>query len=164
MKIKLLTKKDISKAIELYLKVWKDKNTDINELKKYFVKKVKNNEGYIAVVENKIVGFIGFTKEYFKIVCSKRKNYLDSDYLDWVFIDKDHRGKGLAEALIKKFEQDAKIRKVRRIFSTTIPKNKPAIEMHKKLGYHQVGYVWNIWEEGEKELFFSKMIKGNRKD
>jgi hypothetical protein len=32
--------------------------------------------------------------------------------------------------------------------------------MHKKLGFSQAGYVWNLWEEGDKELFFSKKVGG----
>lgn len=158
MEIRHITLKDIPEIIKLYLGIWKDDKTNVKELKKYFLKKIKNKEGFVALEENKIVGFIGFSKEYFKIVCSKRKSFQDSDYLDWVFVDKNYRGKGIAETLIKKFEQDAKKRKVRRIFSTTILKNKPALNLHKRLGYKKEGYVWHIWKEGDKEIFFSKKI------
>jgi GNAT superfamily N-acetyltransferase len=160
MKIRSVSLSDIPALTGLYLKIWEDEFTDPRELKKYFLKKVKNKEGFVAVEDNKLVGFIGFSKEYFRIVCSRKRSFKDSDYLDWVFVHKDYRGKGIAEELIKKFEKNAKKRRVRRIYSTTIPKNKAAIKMHKKLGFSQAGYVWNLWEEGDKELFFSKKVGG----
>jgi GNAT superfamily N-acetyltransferase len=152
MIIKNFEKKDIEKVIRLCHSVWPD--LTIIELKKHFAKKIRkqDNNGFVAIEDNKIVGFIGFSEGYFR----------DSDYLDWVFVDKEYRGKGIAERLIKEFEKDAKKRGVKRIFSTTIRKNKPVMKMQKKLGYKRVGYVWNLWEEGDKEIFFSKKLGGGR--
>jgi len=149
MKIREVTSKDIPKVIKLCHEVWPD--LTINELKRKFSRKIRNkdNNGFVAIDNNKIVGFIGFSKGYFN----------KSDFLDWVFVNKNYRGKGIAEELIKEFEKDAKRRKVKRVFSTTVKKNRPAMKMHKKLGYEQVGYVWHIWEEGDKEIFFSKELK-----
>ena len=148
MKIRKFEKKDIMEVIRLCHSVWPDMT--INKLKGHFAKKEKNhdNNGFVAIEDNKIVGFIGFSIGYFN----------DSDYLDWVFIDKKYRGIGIAEKLIREFEKDAKKRKVKRVFSTTIMKNKPAMNMHKKFGYKRAGYVWNLWEEGDKEIFFSKRL------
>lgn len=148
MKIRKLVQRDVPQVIKLLHEVWPD--LTISHLKKHFSKKerAKDNNGFVAVDNNKIIGFIGFSIGYFN----------DSDFLDWIVVEKDHRGKGIAEILIREFEKDAKKRKVKRIFSTTILKNKPAMNMHKKLGYNQVGYVWHIWEEGDKEIFFSKRL------
>lgn len=152
VKIRRFEKKDVKEVIKLCHGVWPD--LTISELKKYFAKKIRNhdNNGFVVIDNNKIVGFIGFSKSYFR----------DSDYLDWVFVDKKYRSKGIAEKLVKEFEKDAKKRKTRRIFSTTIKKNKPALNMHKKLGYKKVGHVWHIWEEGDKEIFFSKKLGGRK--
>lgn len=148
MIIRKLKNKDVKEVIKLCLEVWPDLTK--KELENHFKKKIRNkdNEGFVAIDNKKIIGFIGFSKRYFR----------DSDYLEWVFVDKNYRGRGIAETLIKKFEQDARRRKSRRIFSTTIKKNKAAMKMHKKLGYQQAGYVWNLWEEGDKEIIFSKKL------
>ncbi len=152
VKIRRFEKKDVKKVIRLCHNVWHD--LTISELKKHFAKKIRNhdNNGFVAIDNNKIVGFIGFSKGYFN----------KSDFLDWVFVDKKYRKSGIAEKLVKEFEKDAKKRRVKRVFSTTIMKNKPAINMHKKLGYKRAGYVWNLWEEGDKEIFFSKKLGGGK--
>ncbi len=152
VKIRRFEKKDVKEVIRLCHSIWSD--LTINELKKHFAKKIRNNDnnGFVAIDDNKIIGFIGFSKGYFN----------GADYLDWVFVDKKYRKIGIAEKLIKEFEKDAKKRKVRRIFSTTIRKNKSAINMHKKLGYKKVGYVWHLWEEGDKEIFYSKKLRGEK--
>ncbi len=150
MRIRRIKKRDFNSAFKLFFRVWPTKNaSEIERVKKFLIKAIKNKEGFVAEEKGKIVGIIEFSKGYFK----------DSDYLDFVIIDKEYRKKGLAIDLIKAFEKDAKNRKVRRIFSCTIPKNMAALKLHKKLGYQYVGYIYHIWKEGDKEIFFSKKIK-----
>lgn len=147
MLIRLIKKQDILKATKLYGNIWPEDK--FSRVKKYFQGKVKSKEGFVAIENNKIVGILGFTKRYFK----------DSDYLDEVIVDKKYRKKGIASALVKKLELNAKKRKSRRIFSSTESKNKISLKFHKKLGYKKVGYVDHMWKENKKEIIFSKRLR-----
>lgn len=144
MKIRFMKKEDISRSTKLYYEIWpEDKG-----IKKYFQEKVKKKEGYVAIENKKIAGILAFTKIFFD----------EADYLDEVIVVKKFRNRGIASTLIKKFEENAKKRKSRRIFSSTEPTNKISIKMHKKLDYKRAGYIDDMWKEREKQIIFSKKL------
>ena len=140
-------KKEESKELtKLYCKIWPKEIP--KRVKAYFSEKIKNKEIFIAVENQKITGVISFTKAWWR----------GADYLDEVVVDEKHRGKSIATKLIKIFEKDARKRKARRIFSSTQPSNKASIKMQQKLGYKRCGFVDSMFEEGQKEIIFSKKV------
>lgn len=144
MIIKRPKKEDSVKLTSLYCKIW-PKEVSIR-VKKYFIEKIENKEIFVAFEKNFPIGIISFTKGWWR----------GADYIDEIVVDEKHRGKGIAKKLVLFFEQDAKKRKARRIFSSTQPSNKISVKMQQKLGYKRCGYVNDMFEEGQKEIIFSK--------
>lgn len=146
MIIKKPKKSDAKELTRLYCSIWTKEIP--KRVKDYFTNKIDNKEIFIAVEKNVIVGIISFTKGWWR----------GADYIDEVVVDKYYRGKGIAKRLIIILEQDAKKRKVRRIFSSTQPSNKISIKMQQKLKYKKCGYIDNMFEEEKREIIFSKKI------
>ncbi len=140
-------KKEESKALtKLYCKIWPKEIP--KRVKAYFSEKIKNKEIFVVIENKQMIGIVSFTKAWWR----------GADYLDEVVVDERYRGKGIATKLIKTFEKDARKRKARRIFSSTQPSNKASIKMQQKLGYKRCGFVDDMFEEGQKEIIFSKKL------
>lgn len=74
-----------------------------------------DNISYIAEIDHKIVGFADMTK---------------TGYFDRLFVHKDHQREGIASALIKKLENDAKKLKIPEITVEASITAKPLFEKH----------------------------------
>ena len=146
MKIKRGEKRDSAELTRLYCSIWPKEIP--KRVKNYFFSKIKAKEVFIAVEDNKIIGILSFTKSWWK----------GADYLDEVVVHKNYRGRGIAAKLMLAFEKDAKRRKARRIFSSTQPLNRVSIKLQQKAGFRRCGYVDDMFEEGQRELIFSKKI------
>ena len=146
MEIRKGGKRDFKEIAKLWLNFFKEDTSQV--IRKYLDERFRKKEVLIAEERGKLIGFLTFSKNYFH----------HSDYAQFVMINRNHRRKGIATALMKHFEKQARKRKCRRIFSSAEPWNKIAIKMHRKLGYERCGYVDNIWGEGKRDLFFSKKL------
>jgi len=146
MKIRLSAKRDFPAIIKMWLRFFPEDTPKI--AREYLEERLGRNEILVMEDSRKIAGFLTFSKNYF----------FQSDYNQFVMVDGKHHRKGIATALMEAFEAQARKRKCRRIFSSSEPWNKASISMHKKLGYERCGYVDNIWNEGKRDLFFSKKL------
>jgi GNAT superfamily N-acetyltransferase len=146
MKVRIGKKEDVGKLSRLYCSVWP--NEVAGRVKRYFVEKVKRKEIFVAVDNDRIIGGLCFSKSWWK----------GADYIDEVVVDEGYRRKGVAAKLMGTFEKDAVIRRARRIFCSTQPSNRISIKMQMKLRYRKCGYVDNMFEEGKRELIFSKKL------
>ena len=69
-----------------------------------------------------------------------------------IFIDPDYRQKGLAEKMVRHLELLGRSEKMEFITLRVVPKNKPAIELYKKLGFEETA------SSKRKGLFFEKKL------
>ena len=110
MRFELLTSKNVGLYLE-YLKqalledpeqMWINQIEEdkiINRLNDNFY---QNTKSYLAIMNNKVVGrieyhFYGCIQDGFKMA-----------YVDWVYVLKEYRNKGIAKSLFSVFEQDCK--------------------------------------------------------
>jgi ribosomal protein S18 acetylase RimI-like enzyme len=73
-------------------------------------------------------------------------------------VDKKYRRRGFATTLMKAYESQARKRHRRRIFSSVEPGRTASLKLHRKLGYKRCGFIDNLWEDGKRDLFFSKKL------
>jgi len=139
-------KSDFGEIIKLWQRFFpEDKGPFVID---YLGKRLKNDEILVAREDGKAVGFLAFFKEYFS----------QSDYNQFIMVDESYQRKGVATRLMNEFERQANKRGCRRIYSSVEPWNRASIRMHKKLGYARCGYVDHIWNEGIRDLFYSKKL------
>jgi RimJ/RimL family protein N-acetyltransferase len=147
MKIRYLQEKDILKVMKLYDLVWPVESK--RHLKAYYKNRMEQKQGFVAVEKKEIIGVLTYSKVF----------YAGFPFIDAVIVDKEHRKKGVATTLIKKFEDFWKKKKARRVYSTVEPDNKASIKMNKALGWKKIGYWEHVWNENEKEIIFSKKLR-----
>jgi aminoglycoside 6'-N-acetyltransferase I len=80
----------------------------------------------VAIINNKVVGFIIFRKEYYN------KGY--SIIIEELVVEKKLQGKGIGKSLMKEVENYCKKQKIKDINLTT-NKKAPAYKFYLKLGY-----------------------------
>src|SRR3989344_1277170 len=143
MIIKRPRREDSAKLTRLYCEIWSKE--DPRRVKNYFLEKIKNKEIFVVFENDFPIGIISFTKSWWR----------GADYIDEIVVDEKGRGKVVAKKLVIVFEQDAKKRKARRIFSSTQSSNRISIKMQQKLRYKNCGYIDDMFEEEQKEIIFS---------
>ena len=104
-----------------YNEKWTWKN-GLKTLNYYF----KIGEGYVALIDDKIVGFIIAIKEYY--------NEGAGFVIEELAIDSNYQKQGIGKKLMEKMESKAKNAKAKYIYLTT-SKNAPAFKFYKKMGY-----------------------------
>lgn len=118
MRFELLTNKNITLYIE-YLKqalledpeqMWIDSIKEDEIIKRIYDNFYLNTKSYLAIINNKVVGrieyhFYGCIQDGFKIA-----------YVDWVYVLKEYRNKGIAKALFSLFEEDCRINGINQYF------------------------------------------------
>ncbi|GGA31987.1 arsinothricin resistance N-acetyltransferase ArsN1 family A [Paenibacillus physcomitrellae] len=60
-----------------------------------------------------------------------------------IYIDRDHRGKGVGSALLTELEEQAKANQFYKIVLFTFPSNQGGQGLYRKLGYREVGVFQN---------------------
>jgi ribosomal protein S18 acetylase RimI-like enzyme len=131
--------------------IWRESLPDEYE-PRYARKHLKERQslGEIFVIEEagKVAAALTFARDYFA----------DSDYAVFLMVDKKYRRRGFATTLMKAYESQARKRHRRRIFSSVEPGRTASLKLHRKLGYKRCGFIDNLWEDGKRDLFFSKKL------
>lgn len=110
MRYELLTNKNVSLYID-YLKqalteepdkMWVDSIQETEIIKRVNDQFYQNTKSILAILNDKVVGrieyhFYGCLQDGFKMA-----------YVDWVYVLREHRNKGIAKALFIEFEKDCK--------------------------------------------------------
>ena len=90
---------DVEKLAVLFddYRVFYEKDSDLNEAKKFLLERITNNESRIIIAIDKedLVGFV----QLYPIFSSTRMKKLW--LLNDLFVDENHRGKGISKQLIK---------------------------------------------------------------
>ena len=118
MRFELLTIKNTALYIE-YLKqalleepeqMWIDSIEEDEIIKRINDNFYQNTKSYLAIINNKVIGrieyhFYGCIQDGFKMA-----------YVDWVYVLKEYRNKGIAKSLFSVFEQDCKSNGINQYF------------------------------------------------
>ena len=137
MKIRKATKKDINKVIKMWIREfaktpWKEKWT-----KQKVEKTIKSSKGkvYVAIINNKIVGFIHVSERYYVaglIVV-----------LENLVVSKDYQNQGVGSELVEYIERIYRKKQFCKIFLNTMTKA-TSYKFYKKRGYKDSKYDANL--------------------
>ena len=116
---------------------------DEEERRKLILKSLDEDNTYIALRNNQIIGYIILEHSFF-----------NRGFISMLFVELYHRRSGIGSALIQYIEGFCKSD---RIFTSTNSSNKPMQDLLKKLEYNQSGIV-NDLDPGDPELFYSKKL------
>ena len=147
MKIRAAQKGDSGKITGLWQEAFPE--DDKAFMQSYLGKKLKSREIVVATEGCRFLGFLSFSRNFFP----------NADYNEFVVVNPEFRRKGVASALMKWFEQQARKNRRRRIYSSTWRGHSISLNMHRKLGYERAGFVEDMWAEGQRELMFSKKLR-----
>ena len=147
VEIRLATIKDVGNILNIYS--YYVSNTAISfeyevptvdEFKERIIKTLENYPYYVALIDNKIVGY-AYAGSFVG-----REAYRYSAELT-VYIDKDYKRHGIGKLLYQKLEEDLKQKGIRNLYACIgVPVDKEdeyldfnSVEFHKHLGFKQVG-------------------------
>ena len=150
-------KADVPATLELIRKYERyDEEYSKRYFDKYFAgdKAVREDTAFVAAVEGRVVGMIGYCNDYFST------DY--SYWLGWFAVGKKFRGyeDGLAaRELLNKVESELREYDVRRLFVSTDDRNGRAINFYIKHGFRFEARLRNYYHEGEDQIILSKSLK-----
>jgi ribosomal protein S18 acetylase RimI-like enzyme len=113
----------------------------------------EKDEVFVAKIDEKTIGVIGFCRDYFST------DY--SYWLGWFVIDEEYRGKkefGVAEKLFKKVEAELRRRKIKKLFVSTEDTNGRAKSFYAKNQFRTEAVLRDYYYKGEDQLILSKVI------
>ena len=132
---------EIDIANQLLNKLIKDEKKYDNNInydyivKEYYQNKVDNSVIYVAVKNNKIVAYLfGYIVD--SPVYIEKKAVLDA-----LYVEEDHRKKGIAKSIIKEFKKWCKNNKINIIELTVCSENKNSYNLYKKNGFNIIKYT-----------------------
>jgi ribosomal protein S18 acetylase RimI-like enzyme len=108
---------------------------------------------YVAKIKKKIIGIIGFSRDYFSTDFSF--------WLGWFVVDEEYRGKkdiAVAEKLLSKVETELRKRKIKKLFVSTEDKNKRAKSFYTKNNFRTEAVLRDYYYKGEDQLILSKVL------
>lgn len=136
-------KKHLQIIAELLVQEWYD---SIEEAKEQVILKINNNECYIKLINEEIVGLFMYSRDY-----SHYANYLED-----LLVAKKYRRKGIALELLKKYIEISKRetpKKQKWALSSTDKNNLASIKTHIKAGFEEIGII-NGLHYGTDEIMF----------
>lgn len=121
IKIEQLTEEQFSEAVELVLKAELDTKEEI----KHHLNHLEAH--YIAKVNNKVVGVIGWYKDNVNYATKAMGDKFPGENAYWVgffAVDKNYRGQGIGFTLLNKLEKAVKKMGAREIWVSSVPETK----------------------------------------
>ena len=108
------------------------------------LERIKQNQLISAILENKIIGFIGWSKNY--------NNNNQDWFIEQITIHKDYRRQGVGLNLLNYFLNVCKLEGINVVYATVQKHNEKSLNMFKKAG-------GDIIEKSEKENLIRISIK-----
>jgi RimJ/RimL family protein N-acetyltransferase len=108
---------------------------------------------FVAKIEGKPVGVIGFFRDYFST------DY--SYWLGWFIVEKEYRGNkkfAVAEKLLKRVEAELKKRKIKNLFVSTEDPNVRAKGFYAKNHFRTEAVLRDYYYKKEDQLILSKVL------
>lgn len=78
-------------------------------------------------------------------------------YLEWIGIQRTHRGKGIGKKLVRYLEQAAKRQGIHKVWLNTDNHNLASIKLFRSAGYRKIGVVKKHWY-GTDNILWEKQI------
>lgn len=135
------------------------KRYDIEFAKRYYAtyfsknKIAEKDEVYVAKIDDKTIGVIGFCRDYFST------DY--SYWLGWFVVDKKYRGKqefAVAKKLLQKVETELRGRKIKKLFVSTEDTNARAKSFYTKNQFRTEAVLRDYYYKREDQLILSKVL------
>ncbi len=143
---------DIAEIADIYnYEVLNGVATFDTEIKSYEEQKMwyKNHTGkyriFVADIDGKIAGWVSLSKWIDKRAAEKSAELS-------LYINKEYRGKGLGNALMKKSLSMAEKDEIRTVISLITEGNNVSINLHEKMGFILCGRIEKVAEKFGKEL------------
>lgn len=141
-----------TKHAQLGAKILNESYYDSISLAKQEIKlKIKTKECLVALVDKEVAGILLYTRSY-----SHYANYIDD-----IVVAKKYRGKGIAKLLLKKYIEISKKStptKQKYALSSTNITNKISINLHKSIGFKEIGTLKGL-HYGKDEVFFAYKLR-----
>jgi len=147
VEIRLGKIKDLKDYLRILLETYPNESREAQ--KYYFIKHVKDKEAFIAVVDNKVIGYITFSKKFWSS---------DTLFLHEFAVDRKYRSRGIGKHLLDKVKDVAKKNRIRRIFLDTAKINRRGIKFYLRNGFKKAGYVNNMYKEKIKCVLLSYRV------
>jgi len=113
----------------------------------------EKDEVFVAKIDGKTIGVIGFCRDYFST------DY--SYWLGWFIVDEEYRGKqelAVAKKLLKKVEAELRKRKIKKLFVSTEDTNARAKSFYAKNQFRTEAVLRDYYYKEEDQLILSKVI------
>jgi ribosomal protein S18 acetylase RimI-like enzyme len=113
----------------------------------------EKDEVFVAKIDGKIIGVIGFCRDYFST------DY--SYWLGWFVVNEEYRGKkefAVAKKLIKRVEAELRKRKIKNLFVSTEDSNARAKSFYAKNQFRTEAVLRDYYYKEEDQLILSKVI------
>lgn len=139
---------DIEKLAELFdaYRVFYEKDSDLNEAKKFLTERITNKESWIIVATEKdaLIGFV----QLYPIFSSTRMKKLW--LLNDLFVDENHRGKGISKILIEKCKDLCKDTEACGLMLETAKTNTTGNSLYIKTGFSlDENHNYYSWDMGK---------------
>ncbi|MGC8652344.1 MAG: GNAT family N-acetyltransferase [Candidatus Micrarchaeia archaeon] len=113
---------------------------------------MKHGELFVAKDDSgKIIGFA----DYYPSLLYPAKAGVG--YLNWVFVDKSYRRKGLGAALTKRLFDSAKNHGQHAVWTEILASNYKSIRLSKKMGFKKVGLFKKAWYKQDYYILYKKL-------
>jgi ribosomal protein S18 acetylase RimI-like enzyme len=113
----------------------------------------EKDEVFVAKIDGKTIGVIGFCRDYFST------DY--SYWLGWFVVAEEYRGKkefAVAKKLLKKVETELRKRKIKKLFVSTGDTNARGKSFYAKNQFRTEAVLRDYYYKGEDQLILSKVI------
>lgn len=106
---------------------------------KYFYNLISNQVVYVAICENKVVGYLAGS-----IVCESSYLLESCAELENIFLEEEYRSRGIGEKLFAEFKKDCLENNVKKINVTASSKNFRAQNFYKNMGFSEYNTVFQF--------------------
>ena len=139
---------DLEKLAELFdaYRIFYEKDSDLTEAKKFLLERITNKESWIIVATEKdaLIGFV----QLYPIFSSTRMKKLW--LLNDLFVDENHRGKGISKQLIDKCKDLCKDTEACGLILETAKTNTTGNSLYVKTGFVQdENHNYYSWDVGK---------------
>lgn len=137
--IREIIKKDLEEWLKLGLKLWPEERK--NELKKIFLD-ILSSEKEIAFICKNANEYIGFINVSIRSDYVEGSNSTPVGYIEGVYVEQNHRKKGIANQLIEAGEKWVKEKGCKQMGSDIEYDNTVSYHFHKSIGFKEAGRIF----------------------
>nr|AIA10537.1 acetyltransferase (GNAT) family [uncultured bacterium] len=116
-----------------------------NERREFIRREVVSGNCFVAVMNETVIGYGVLNYTFYRSGC-----------IDMVYVDSEHRRRGVGAALLKHMESLCKTPK---LFTSTNLSNLPMQSLLAKLDYVLSGVIHNL-DDGDPEIVYFKRLRG----